>query len=682
MAITETYNAEKMGGKKEGALMTTFVQQRDDAKLYFENCIKPRLDRSYKLYISDNSDRAKEIKKWQANVSVPYIHAVVETLKPRILDARPEFTIQGRNEEDQPKASKLQSLADYTWEVAETDKVSEDLVSSSLVYGTGHMQVSWKKDVRNLSFLKTKDVGKKKYEWKKEKRTFYDAPSVEWVDNYSLWYDWHNISAVSKQYWFKRLLLSEEEIKRKYPMADKKRMEMAVESGGGDLTDYASIRTQVKGTQDKITKGADRTIGTTGGDIYKDSNVKMHEVFEWLRPFDDVYAVMVNDVPILKGASMPNPYDFKETFFISVPYLRLPGEFEGYGLPMILENPQIMLNMVKNQRLDAMTLNIHKMWVVNPLANVKKEELVARPYGIIYSPDPNGVREVQSSDIKPSAYKEEELLKGDMRYGSGVDDFSMGSGGGTPSATEVRHLRESTLERVRLFINHLGDGYAILMRDWISMWRQFYTKELIIRITGDGGDIEFPIIAEDDLKGEFDYKATVIPAIAGQNDIKKKQDMDLFQLLINLPFIDPEKLTSKILHDWSWNIKSLIKAEEPIPEEMMAGPEGAEQPVEEQPEAVAGGGKVSPDVVEKVLSMLEGKDKYGSSASPLAELASPVNLLKDGKVPPTPGGVKQATTNPRGLNRKLGGRVNTNVSTKDNTNPEASLENQASSLQK
>lgn len=185
----------------------------------------------------------------------------------------------------------------------------------------------------------------------------------------------------------------------------------------------------------------------------------MYEVFEWWRPYEDAYAVMVGGsyVPIFKDAVMPIPYDFKEAPFIEVPYVKMPNEFEGYGIPMILENPQLMLNMIKNQRLDAATLSIHKMWIVNPLANINKDELVTRPFGIIYSIDPNGVREVQFSDIKASAYKEEDLLKGDMRYSSGVDDFSMGAGGASSSATEVRHLRESTLERVRLFVNHLGD---------------------------------------------------------------------------------------------------------------------------------------------------------------------------------------------------------------------------------
>lgn len=710
MAKKDSYRPEDWGDKE---LIDKFKLQRDDAKLYFTNCIKPRLDRAYKLYIGYTGDRAREIKPWQANIFIPYTHGVIETLMPRILDARPEFTVQGRNEDDQMKANKVQELCDYCWEISEMDNTSELITRSALVYGSGYAQVSWKKDKRKQKFLITKDVAtKKKLKWEEREQVFYDAPYVEWVDNYSLWYDWHNIPRESKQFWFKRLVLSGAEIKRRYNLADKNRLKLALDANSGDLTDYASIRNEVKLTHERINKGSDRSgnIGSTGNaanpgslgqDIFSstsDQDLKMHEVFEWLRPFDDSYAVMVNDVPVLKGGEMPNPYDFKETFYIDFPYLKLPNEFEGLGLPLILESPQIMTNMIKNQRLDATTLNIHKMWIVNPLANIDRSELVTRPFGIIYSTDPQGVREVEFSDVKASAYREEELLKSDMRYASGVDDFSMGQGGGASSATEVRHLRESTLERVRLFVNHLGYGYSKIMRYWICMYRQFFTDDMIIRITGDDGKLSFPLIEPDDLEGEFDYVASVIPSIAGKNDIDKKQGMDLFQLLINLPFVDPRKLTSKVLHSWSWSLDSVAKSEEgqpgaeglpgpgipgaegQLPPEMMAmvGQPGENQQIEEPGPglpALSGSG----DIPMSVIKAAVGGAKAGGAPSGFAGAAIPIDLLRSGGLPPTVPGIG-GTTNPRGLN--MGGKVNTNIPMKSGNGPEAQMLNRAASTQK
>jgi len=690
---TTIYNAAEYG-PKEVEMQRQFYLQLDDARNYFKTCIKPRLDRAYKLYIAYNGDRQKQIFKWQANIFVPYAQAVVETLMPRILDARPDFTIQGRNEDDQMKALKLQKLADYSWEKAGMDETSETLVRSSMIYGTGFLQASWKKDVRTHKFLVTQDLAKKKYDWKEKKQVFYDAPYAEWVDNYGLWYDWHNVPRASKQYWFKRLILSKEEITRKYPMADKERLAMAFEYSGGDLVDYGSIRNEVKTTHDGVYKGADANPQASGlsSSIYQ-TNVRMHEVFEWWRPFEDAYAVEVNNVPILKGGVMPNPYNFKEAPFIGVPYLQLPNEFEGVGLPLILENQSVMLNMIKNQRLDAMTLSIHKMWIVNPLANIDKKELVTRPFGIIYSTDPQGVREVQFSDIKSSAYKEEDLLKNDMRYASGVDDFSMGVGGGAGSATEVRHLRESTLERVRLFINHLGTGYSVLMRYWMSMFSQFFTKDMTIRVIGEDGKEDFPLIQKDDLMGEYDFKAAVIPSIAGKNDIDKKQSMDLFQLLSPMPFIDMQKLTSKVLHSWNWSLDSLMKSEAPIlPEtsstensDVMAGSmPGAhfmgDSPTEEPGPVVPGlknAGGIPDSVIQQAMALF-GKSAPAAGA-PMGEASAPINLLKAGTLPPTAAKIPTSTTNPRGLNR--GGKVNTNASN-TTSSAESRLLSRASSTQK
>lgn len=706
-------------GQSDVDLRNQFHLQRQDSEQYFLRVIKPRLDRSYKLYIAFNGDRQLMIKQWQANIFVPYIQAVVETLMPRVLDARPDFTAQGRTEVDQLKAGKQQQLQDYLWEISRMDKVTEDVVRSSLIFGTGYLQAYWKKDVRKHKFLVTKDLLKKKYVWKEKERTFYDAPFAEWVDNYSLFYDWHNTARESKQYWFKRLVLTAPEIRRKYPNADKERLDLALMSPGGNLNDYAAIRNQVKQNQDLIVKGSNTVNGPAYGmgsdkyNNYGDPNLQMYECFEWTQPFADMYTVMVGGswVPIFKGGFMPIPYDFKEATFIDFPYLKVPGEFEGYGLPMILENPQIMMNMIKNQRLDATTLSIHKMWIVNPLANINKEELVTRPFGIIYSVDPNGVREVQFSDIKASAYKEEDLLKADMRYASGVDDFSMGAGGSANSATEVRHLRESTLERVRLFVNHLGDGFSVLMRYWMDMSRQFFTKDMIIRIIGDDGKQLFPLIEKDDLEGNFDYKASVLPSIAGQNDINKKQDMDLFQLLVSLPFVDPRKLTQKVLQPFNWSLDSISKSEEAQqgpqvgPDGQPVGPDG--QPLPTPPEGAApmssgpdmgavaanpgisapqfSGKQITPDVASSALAMLRGGQgapgQGGPGPSPFAQAMSPINLLRMGNVPPTAPRIPlPVTSNLRGHNRT--GKVNTNVNLNHNSNPESSLMNRVGNIQR
>ena len=555
--------------------------------------------------------------------------------------------------------------------------------------------------------------------------TKYDAPYAEAVDGYSLWYDWRNTTHGSKQFWFLRRVMNGSEIKRAFPSADPTRLALALSEGArrnhGDLQDYASIRFETKSTHTKKAKNADRGSFGFGSinDRYQgnqDPGLIFHEVLQRWRPFDDAYDIEIDGVPVIENREQPIPYDYKEAPFIDFPFIKMPFEYEGMGYPLLLENAAVMLDLIKNQRLDAATLNIHKMWIVNPLANIKKEQLVVRPFGIIYSGDPNGVREVQFSDIKQSAYQEEEALKADMRYASGVDDFSMGVGGNVDSATEAKHLRESTLERVRLFVNHLGSGYSRLLRYWISMYGQFMTKDMEIRITDADGQESYELIEKDDLMGNFDYKAEVIPSIAGKNDIEKKQNMDLFQLLINMPFVDPEKLTNKTLYPWKWSVASIKKDEtpqmgqalpgmppgatpvgpdgQPIPPEalqaMMAGgaptqggpaspagapglPQGAGPAL--APGSTPGTSQALPQAVKNALALLAG-----SGQSPFAEAATPIPIAKSPTSSPPTAPKIGKTTNPRGANR--GGRVNTNfASTRGASDMEAQLLNRVNSIQ-
>ena len=274
-------------GDVDVELRRLFWLELQDARQYFLTVTKPRMDRAYKMYIGSNQDRARTIQKWQSNVSLSYSQAAIETLVPRIVDARPDFTVRGRSQDDELKAEKQQQLMDFLWEVAKMDTISEDFIRACLIYGTSYLQVSWKKDVRKLKFLDTKDIASKKYTWTEKEKVFYDFPFAEYVGPESLWYDWHNSARSSKQYWFKRLVLTEGDIRRRYPMADEERLQMAFHSPGGDLIDYAAIRPQTRTVNLYTTKESAANQISASGTVYGTdkyfstlaTQVKMFEVF-------------------------------------------------------------------------------------------------------------------------------------------------------------------------------------------------------------------------------------------------------------------------------------------------------------------------------------------------------------------------------------------------------------------
>lgn len=193
--------------------------------------------------------------------------------------------------------------------------------------------------------------------------------------------------------------------------------------------------------------------------------------------------------------------------------------------------------------------------------------------------------------------------------------------------------------------------------------------------------------------------------------------MDLFQLLIQLPFIDPKKLVSKVLQPWSWDLNTLVSNQQPGASGQMPGMPGAEgqmppvgpdgqplpvgpdgQPMMPDPNAapqLAPPGVplngVSPDVAAQVMKMMGTPGVKFAGQSNFDQAKMPINLPASGAMPPTvpgvkatagggPGPSKKIKGNARGHNRT--GKVNTkSTNINQNSNPESALLNRSFNTQ-
>lgn len=574
--------------EQEAALLRRFETDYSNLKNEFLSYRKDRFDHFYKLYRAYGGDRAAKIKDWQSNVFIPYIFSVIETLMPRILGSRPEFMIAPRGQEDVAKAAVLQSVFDYLWEVTKMDGKIPMFVKQSIIYGTSIGKTRWEKKYTYSSIVTEieEQDGKKIPKYKEKPKLIYDNPQFDEVDIYDFYPD-KLASDINKgtspaRYVFQRYVMTKDQLQSQYKAA--KNLEFVKSGRGGngsslDFTDYKLVRREVLANKNRLYT----TSG--GGDKYDTNSGNLIEVVEyWER---NRYVVRANGVPII---NMPNPYSHGMIPFTKLPFVEMPGEFYGIGIAELLENMQVMLNTIKNQRIDNVTMLIHKMWIVDPLANINKADLVVKPFGIIYTQNPNGVRPVEFSDVKASSYTEEEKLKDDMRNATGVDDYSRGAGAMANSATEASYLREATLERIKLFLRNLETCFADVMQQWYALVVDFFPEQKVFRLVNKDGVYYFPTIKKEDYTGEFDFRVGANSTVASSIELKKKQDMDLFQLLFQLPFVDQRNLVVKILGDFGWDPDFILKTSEAMSAEGgPAGPGGAPGGVEAMMAAMASG---------------------------------------------------------------------------------------------
>ena len=112
MSKYTTYNPGDWGTNEENLYRRWFLQ-REDARSYFLRYIRPRNDKFMKLYASYSGDRQRLIQSWQSNIFAPMIFGTIETMKPRILDARPDFTVLPRNLKSRERAPKSEKILDF-----------------------------------------------------------------------------------------------------------------------------------------------------------------------------------------------------------------------------------------------------------------------------------------------------------------------------------------------------------------------------------------------------------------------------------------------------------------------------------------------------------------------------------------------------------------------------------------
>lgn len=538
------------GWKKTDAEQKTFNKVKgrfDDAKQQWIYLNRERFDQFYKNFRDYGEDRMQRIKKlggqdWMSNLFVPLTASHVRALQPRVIESRPEMRVLGRSKADHAKAQKVQTVLEYVWDKSNIDAELRKLVWIALVYGTAFGKVIWSQK-RRAQYQSDYDESIENPKLI-EDSLYYDDPDFQAVDAYDLYPDPAATSMENMRYLCQRYVMTKEEIVKTW--LNLKNMEFV--GVGGDTANYKFIRQLVPRT--KFAERRQNTISATGEGGTSSAQAIKKELIEVIEYWeDDRLIVIANDV-IIKDIS--NPYPTKEIPYVRLVYEELPFEMYGVGVVEQIEQVQYGLNTIRNQRIDNVTMAIHKMFIVNPLALVDENDLTTRPFGIIRTPDPNAVKAVEFGDIKQSAYSEDSLMVETAKFATGIDDFTRGIGGpASLTATAVTAQKESTSDRVKNFVRNMEtEVFSKTMRLWISYIQAFYPTKTISRINDDkdgmneievldvnvrseqDGQIGFPVIEKDDVKGFFDYRIASNSTVAGTQDLKLKKVLELMDRAI------------------------------------------------------------------------------------------------------------------------------------------------------
>ena len=409
---------------------------------------------------------------WQSNHYVPITTAVVETALSEVIDQSPKPMILPRGSEDAPKATVMNHVFEYTWDVSDSDLEFEEIVHDAFIYGTGIGQEYFYKDIRMI---------RKTVDSEETEATDYEDCYLEAVPLEDFYVD-ENARGFRGPYGARDCI-------RKYsmhiddfrnffkgktwdPLGNAKYVKP-----GGDIEYYTYYKPEIE--------------------VYGDKQVCV--LWYWSVKPDDWLIIVANDVIVFMG---PNPYKHKQLPFSRAIDVKRTHHFYGKGEAELLESIQDEVNTLRRMIIDRNHLDIDKMFLGSSRLNLSDEDVITRPHGFIPVEDPALIKAVEYGDIPRSVELSLQHLEDDGTIVTGINPRQQ-SLPTTGTATEAAILKESTLKRIRLKVRRLEREFLTrVARLRVANILQFYSQPKLEKIVGEGMKVQYEAeIAELEARG-------------------------------------------------------------------------------------------------------------------------------------------------------------------------------------
>lgn len=483
------------------------------------------------------NDVAISLSKDREDVFVPMSFALVESAVPHLMfnlfGQKPHQKFLGRTAEDHEKADAVTKMIDYHMEQATVFLSAIPIAKSIYKYGTGIGKVGYRYESRIHKTQKTVpeitgfDPISQKLIWG-EKTITEGEPIIEFdgatLDPVSVFL-WHpdplyweldRMRYVGETRWTDRWTL--DKINEQY-------MRLTSKSGKSGKPMYKHL--------DKIPLMTRGKIGTT---LQMDSSDDTAEAMGWnnspawrsrwrnmqeaeehiddvvlIREYweDDRLIEVANDEIVIRDG--PNPFeDKKKPYVVSTCH---PIEFSvwGKGYLHVSRGTQEHLNSWRTLNLRQGRFNVHNIWGVPEGVDMDIDSI--EPQGVYQIPftaegKPLLVPLMQGRPLPPESLYIEQTLQMDAFRALSAPDFTAGGiGQGSNTATEAKLQGQSSASRLRLqgAISELSFLVPVAKK-FLSRIHQFGKEEMVFRITGTDGAVEFLQLTRQEIAGAYDVE--------------------------------------------------------------------------------------------------------------------------------------------------------------------------------
>ena len=507
----------------------------------------------YKMYRSRHED--SEIRKNRSSLFIPYVFAIIETITPRAVKAvianKPFLAVQPNEQYQAGKAKAIEALIQHQLETRiNFVRIITDWLKDVLIYGTGVVRTSWKtktavrKRRQMLPYFdeETGEILTIPQEVEEE-MTIYDAPDIDNVDLFDLYVEPHAKNIDAAGYCIQRLNISEETleemVEQEYYDESVTKYLKSMKDGDGEVGGW-QISEDSFGAKQKA-EALGMGIGT---------ELPKFEVLEYWTN-DHVVAVLNREI-IIKNE--PNPYYHNQKPFVVAVDIPVTNEFYGIGEIENLQDLQLELNTLRNQRIDNVSITLNAMWKVLRHADVDVDQLESRTGGVVYVDDMDDIEPLRFDNVTGQAYEEAGTIQKDMDNTSGVYDYARGrTTDRRETATTANILTSSANERFDMKIIMIAEeGLKRLGKHLISLNQQYLETDITVRTEGE--DPMHPVMQEirlEDVLGTLEEYDIIVTGTSVNTNLSNEARLDkliqLYSLLKDEPLINKPAYFREVL---------------------------------------------------------------------------------------------------------------------------------------
>lgn len=497
--------------------------------------------KSYRAWSVDTTDTDKNYEGI-ADLKVPQLRKEVETMSRRIYKGLlPDDYLRAEPATGFAKQELItvntQVVRHYYDNVMQIKKVLYPWVKQKVILGTSPIRQFWEKRENEMFYRKRtpyedkKGVIRFKAVPTQENVVLYNAPKLRSEDLFNTWVYPHNaLTPEDIEIHFSRYKVKKTDLEKK--------AKLGMCFGFDELKDQGKQVDHVdQEAQERLAQFADSgEFQSLQGNDYFD----VLEIWCLLElPGSDRPVSCVVEIVNYGMCTriQRNPYWHQQApldygRFIIPP----PGEFYGRGLPEATLSLQHQLDDTMNQTMDATTLALNNITIINPAYAPNAESFEVEP-GATWWADPAAVKQFQFPDLSDSGYKSAGIIRGWISELSDnqpqLPDPISGKARSTGQAAMAVSEWQTDLF---CFIDFLSvEALGSMAHKTHSLLQQFLSEDDVIRVSGKYADTWINrVVTPQDICGHYKFKWVGALQIETQS-IKTQQMLNFLQVYQRLP---------------------------------------------------------------------------------------------------------------------------------------------------